>query len=98
MNFNHEYWHLRKNDPADPTDADRFGTPPPGKSVLDIKFSFGNCLDDKNEVKAAPRPRSMSPRLSSIIRGELNAWRYCGSPPSPAGTKNPVRSGTCSTR
>ena len=25
MNFNHEYWHLRKNDPADRTDADRFG-------------------------------------------------------------------------
>ena len=53
MNLNHEYWHLRKNDPADPTDADRFGDPPKGKSVLDIKFSFGNCLDDQNKVKAA---------------------------------------------
>jgi GMC oxidoreductase len=64
MNFNHEYWHLRKNDPADPTDADRFGTPPPGKSVLDIKFSFGNCLDDKNEVKAAAPP---SEYVSEIV-------------------------------
>ena len=54
MNLNHEYWHLRKNDPADLTDADLFGNPPEGKSVLDIKFSFGNCLDDENEVKAAP--------------------------------------------
>ena len=31
-----------------------FDNPPQGKSVLDIKFSFGNCLDDENEVKAAP--------------------------------------------
>ena len=53
MNLNHEYWHLRKNDTTDRTDADRFGNPPEGKSVLDIKFSFGNCLDDENEVKAA---------------------------------------------
>jgi hypothetical protein len=53
MNLNHEYWHLRKNDSADRTDSDRFGDPPEGKSVLDIKFSFGNCLDNKNEVKAA---------------------------------------------
>ena len=64
MNLNHEYWHLRKNDPDDPTDADRFGAPPPGKCVLDIKFSFGNCLDDKNEVKAAAPP---SEYVSEII-------------------------------
>lgn len=48
MNINHEYWHLRKNDPVD-------GDPPPsGKARIDIKFSFGNCLDDDNEIKAAP--------------------------------------------
>ncbi len=51
MNINHEYWHLRKNDPADLTDAHRVGDPPAGKSVVDIKFSFGNCLDDDNNVK-----------------------------------------------
>jgi choline dehydrogenase-like flavoprotein len=49
MNINHEYWHLRENDPSreprgGPSDAAR----------IDIKFSFGNCLDDQNEVKAAP--------------------------------------------
>lgn len=49
MNINHEYWHLRENDPnreprGGPADAAR----------IDIKFSFGNCLDDQNEVKPAP--------------------------------------------
>jgi hypothetical protein len=68
MNFNHEYWHLRKNDPADPTDADRFGNPPKGKSVLDIKFSFGNCLDDENEVKAAPPSEYVSEIVFHNIR------------------------------
>jgi hypothetical protein len=49
MNINHEYWHLRENDPS--------GEPPggpPGAARVDIKFSFGNCLDEGNEVKAAP--------------------------------------------
>ncbi|TCL74854.1 GMC oxidoreductase [Rhizobium sp. BK251] len=54
MNINHEYWHLRENDPNSPDSAD----PPPGglagPSRLDIKFSFGNPLDDVNEVKPAP--------------------------------------------
>jgi choline dehydrogenase-like flavoprotein len=48
MNINHEYWHLRENDPAG---ADRGG--PAGTARIDIKFSFGNCLDDENEVKPA---------------------------------------------
>ena len=67
MNLNHEYWHLRKNDPADLTDADLFGKPPEGKSVLDIKFSFGNCLDDGNEVKAA-----LSDYVSEVIFHNTN--------------------------
>lgn len=49
MNLNHEYWHLRENDP---------GAAPPGgdggAARIDIKFSFGNCLDENNEVKPAP--------------------------------------------
>ena len=49
MNINHEYWHLRENDPAG---ADSSG--PPGAARIDMKFSFGNCLDDENEVKPAP--------------------------------------------
>lgn len=49
MNINHEYWHLRENDP---TGEPRGG---PGDAArIDIKFSFGNCLDDQNEVKPAP--------------------------------------------
>jgi choline dehydrogenase-like flavoprotein len=47
MNINHEYWHLRRNDPADPDDPKSRR----GKARIDIKFSFGNCLDDDNEVK-----------------------------------------------
>jgi choline dehydrogenase-like flavoprotein len=49
MNLNHEYWHLRENDPSE-----RGPDLPRGKARLDIKFSFGNCLDDVNEVKPAP--------------------------------------------
>jgi len=48
MNVNHEYWHLRENDPSAP------GVPAPsGASRVDIKFSFGNCLDDGNAIAAA---------------------------------------------
>lgn len=49
MNLNHEYWHLRNNDPM--ADA---AAGPPGAARLDIKFSFGNCLDDNNEIRPAP--------------------------------------------
>ena len=50
MNLNHEYWHLRENDPnalATPITAT-------GDSILEIKFSFGNCLDDGNQIKDPP--------------------------------------------
>lgn len=54
MNINHEYWHLRENDP-NTNDPQSFSTNDRlGPSRLDIKFSFGNCLDDVNEVKSAP--------------------------------------------
>jgi choline dehydrogenase-like flavoprotein len=50
MNINHEYWHLRENDinNAGPV------LNPSGNSILEIKFSFANCLDDSNEIKPAP--------------------------------------------
>ncbi|MBD2068242.1 GMC family oxidoreductase N-terminal domain-containing protein [Leptolyngbya sp. FACHB-671] len=49
MNINHEYWHLRENDPEEA------GPRPGGDTArIDIKFSFGNCLDENNEVKPAP--------------------------------------------
>ena len=57
MNINHEYWHLRDNDPNDPNrnNPGAFSTTDlRGPSRVDIKFSFGNCLDDDNEIRAAP--------------------------------------------
>lgn len=53
MNVNHEYWHLRENDPNAPDNGFSTNTSA-GPSRLDIKFSFGNCLDDANQVKPAP--------------------------------------------
>lgn len=50
MNINHEYWHLRDNDPGAPGHAGTGGD----VARIDIKFSFGNCLDEYNQVKAAP--------------------------------------------
>ncbi|MEM8639795.1 MAG: GMC oxidoreductase [Cyanobacteria bacterium P01_G01_bin.54] len=45
MNVNHEYWHLRNNDlSAEPIVDDT------SKTRVDIKFSFGNCLDDENGI------------------------------------------------
>lgn len=63
INLNHEWWHLRDNDPFAPNAAR-----PSGKSRLDLKFSFGNCLDDLNEVKAAP-PFGYVPE---VVFGNLN--------------------------
>jgi hypothetical protein len=52
MNINHEYWHLRENDPQEPGG---FSTRNPnGPSRLDIKFSFANLLDEQNEIRPAP--------------------------------------------
>lgn len=50
MNINHEYWHLRENDPS--ASSTPFGDS--GASIVELKFSFGNCLDSGNEVKPAP--------------------------------------------
>lgn len=45
MNVNHEYWHLRNNDPsAERVDHD------PARARVDIKFSFANCLDEQNGI------------------------------------------------
>jgi hypothetical protein len=58
MNLNHEYWHLRENDPGEVGP----GTPT-GMARIDIKFSFANCLDENNEVKPAP-PYGYVPEIS----------------------------------
>lgn len=46
MNINHEYWHLRENDPSEthPIPHD------PGASRLDIKFSFANPIYGGNVI------------------------------------------------
>jgi len=54
MNVNHEFWHLRDNDPNDPSSVSFSTNNPNGPSRVDIKFSFGNCLDHDNEIKSAP--------------------------------------------
>ena len=54
MNINHEYWHLRDNDP-NTNQSGAFSTNSGGgPSRVDIKFSFGNCLDDTNQIHPAP--------------------------------------------
>lgn len=45
MNVNHEYWHLRENDPSSP-EVPIGG----GQSIVEIKFSFGNLLDNANVI------------------------------------------------
>ena len=65
MNVNHEYWHLRNNDPsAEPVPDDT------SKTRVDIKYSFANCLDDENgifsHVDDGYRPHVRFKRFSSI--------------------------------
>ena len=58
MNINHEYWHLREND------IGAGGTRGPGDAArIDIKFSFGNCLDENNRVMPA-RPYEYVPEVA----------------------------------
>lgn len=45
MNVNHEYWHLRNNDPTAEPAPDNSA-----KARVDIKFSFANCIDDENGI------------------------------------------------
>ena len=84
MNINHEYWHLRENDPGRP---DR--RPAGGAARIDIKFSFGNCLDDENEVKpaAALRLRAGDRVPESELGGPPRPTR--GSLRWPAGRRTP---------
>jgi choline dehydrogenase-like flavoprotein len=55
MNVNHEYWHLRENDPDSPAVKIRSDH----ESIVDIKFSFGNFIDNDNSIEfnaASPSP------------------------------------------
>ena len=44
MNINGKYWHRRENDPTNPS------AEPVDEVTVDIKFSFGNPLEDRNVV------------------------------------------------
>lgn len=50
VNINHEYWHLRENDPSAPDTPVQTD----GASRMDIKFSYGNCLDENNRILPPP--------------------------------------------
>ncbi|WP_217275139.1 GMC oxidoreductase [Microbacterium hominis] len=50
MNINHEWWHLRENDPG----AASIPPAPGTASRVDVKLSFANPLDDGNAILAAP--------------------------------------------
>ncbi|KAK4182072.1 GMC family oxidoreductase N-terminal domain-containing protein [Podospora australis] len=45
INVNHEYWHLRENDPSEPSHAELSGP-----SRIDFKFSFGNPVYGGNRM------------------------------------------------
>jgi choline dehydrogenase-like flavoprotein len=86
INLNHEYWHLRDNDPSEPA---RPAGGAAGAARLDLKFSFANCLDDDNHVHAAPpfgyvpeivfRNQSWVDHLSRVRLPALAGWQK--SPP-----------------
>lgn len=83
VNINHEYWHLRDDDPDSTGPA-----PQPGASVLDFKFSFANCLEADNAVHPAA-PFTYVPKIdfynlnwSSHVTERLSAlagWRKSAS-------------------
>lgn len=66
MNVNHEYWHLRNNDPsAGLTEHD------PTRTRVDIKFSFANCLDDANGIHSHAND-GYTPHISFKRFSDLN--------------------------
>ena len=90
MNINHEYWHLRDDDPT--------ALPGPGfgPSRLDIKFSFANCLDDDNRIEPAP-PFGYAPEIRFHNQRWIDHLRDSRFPPLPGGTRAPRRSSPSST-
>ncbi len=86
MNVNHEYWHLRNNDPsAGLTDHD------PTRTRVDIKFSFANCLATKT---ASTRTPTTGTRRISVSNGLPISTTYStrASRPWPAGRRTPPTS------
>lgn len=46
MNINHEFWHLRNTDPEERLEQIAKND----NCILDLKFSFANCLDHRNRL------------------------------------------------
>jgi choline dehydrogenase-like flavoprotein len=66
ININHEYWHLRENDPTSPAVPVPFDN---GSSKLEMKFSFGNLLDDQNLIELS-NPADYTP----IVNFRNHRW------------------------
>lgn len=81
MNVNHEYWHHRENDPLGPPRPPPHWPIPsvprrPRDRVVDIKFSFGNCLDPANAIGPAP-PFGYVPEI--LFKNQKWTSHLCGS-------------------
>jgi choline dehydrogenase-like flavoprotein len=85
MNINHEYWHLRENDPGA-----QGASNPGGVARIDIKFSFGNCLDDDNQVKPAPAFQYV-PEIAFRNLSWADHLAYARFPALAGWQKNPVQ-------
>jgi choline dehydrogenase-like flavoprotein len=85
MNINHEYWHLRENDPGVAGASN-----PGGAARIDIKFSFGNCLDDDNEVKSPPEFQYV-PEVTFRNLSGADHLAYARFPALAGWQKNPVQ-------
>jgi hypothetical protein len=83
MNVNHEYWHLRENDPTAEAVPDNTA-----KARVDIKFSFANCLDDENGIFSHAWD-NYTPEIRFKRFSDLNNLLYSRFPSVAGWTKNP---------
>ncbi|HEY6530629.1 MAG TPA: GMC family oxidoreductase [Cellvibrionaceae bacterium] len=83
MNVNHEYWHLRENDPTAEAVPDNTA-----KARVDIKFSFANCLDDENGIFSHAWD-DYTPKIRFKRFSDLNNLLYSRFPAVAGWTKNP---------
>ncbi|RZA01517.1 MAG: GMC oxidoreductase, partial [Moraxellaceae bacterium] len=82
MNVNHEYWHLRENDPTAEAVPDNTA-----KARVDIKFSFANCLDDENGIFSHAWD-NYTPEIRFKRFSDLNNLLYSRFPSVAGWTKN----------
>jgi hypothetical protein len=83
MNINHEYWHLRDNDPTAAPLADNTA-----RARVDIKLSFANCLDDENGIFSHALD-NYTPQIRFKRFSDLNNLLYARFPAVAGWTKQP---------